>query len=297
MTSLLSPRQDFDNLDPEAVEALSIVGSIPSPLRTFTIDDLADLPEPSWLVHGVLPDSSLSVLYGLSGIGKSFLALDWSLCISTGKSWNGRPVTQGKVIYIAGEGVRGLYKRINAWMQANPDVDRDTVRENFIVVPKAVSLLREEDAASLLTTVALHENVVLVVVDTLARSLTGGDENSAKDVGLSVRVLDEVKMRTGAGCLVIHHTGKQGDVERGSGALRGAADAMLLVKPQSPGLALICDKAKDAVPFGQMQFSLTQVGESAVLSQTNSVNVHGAPPSSYGRTQAAPFVREGNPWF
>src|SRR5947209_2819298 len=57
-----------------------------------------------WLIEGLLPASSLAVLAGGSGVGKSFIALDIACSIASGIDWHGRSVMQGDVVYVAGEG-------------------------------------------------------------------------------------------------------------------------------------------------------------------------------------------------
>ena len=60
-----------------------------SRFRFFDVHELLALPPPRWLVHGLLPEHSLSVLYGASGAGKSFVALDIAASVvsdSTGKA-------------------------------------------------------------------------------------------------------------------------------------------------------------------------------------------------------------------
>ena len=93
----------------------------------------------------------------------------------------------------------------------------------------------------------------LVVFDTFARCFVGGDENNAKDVGEFVATVQEFQRTIGgAAALIVHHTGKGGqnarvnDVERGSSALRGAADTMLLLTKTGDALTLICNKQKDS---------------------------------------------------
>ncbi|MBS1847548.1 MAG: AAA family ATPase, partial [Actinobacteria bacterium] len=83
--------------------------------RCFTIDQLADLPEPTWLVEGLLAADSLAVMYGPSGQRKSFVAIDVACHIATGRPWHGKTTAPGKVVYVAAEGVAGLGKRFTAW--------------------------------------------------------------------------------------------------------------------------------------------------------------------------------------
>jgi hypothetical protein len=105
----------------------------------------------------------------------------------------------------------------------------------FVIVPRAVNLLDETDVERLITTldalVAMHGQPVLVVVDTLARSMTGGDENSAQDMGRAVAVGDRLRDRFNAATALIHHCGKdQSKGSRGSSSLLGSADVFIRVE-------------------------------------------------------------------
>jgi hypothetical protein len=76
---------------------------------------------------------------------------------------------------------------------------------------------------------AVAGGVGLVIVDTLARAMSG-DENSAEDMGKFVRALDMIRHATAAHGMVIHHGGKnQASGLRGSSALLGAVDVTLRV--------------------------------------------------------------------
>ena len=86
-------------------------------------DYLRNMPPIDWVIgdgdSGIITQHGLSVMYGAPGAGKSFVALDMALSISTGTPWQGIPTRQGKVLYIAGEGVGGLGKRLKAWEAHN----------------------------------------------------------------------------------------------------------------------------------------------------------------------------------
>src|SRR5207249_11248883 len=64
-----------------------------------------------------------------------------------------------------------------------------------ISLPEPVKLAAPDgDLPKLLCTVrALETPPVLIVVDTLARAMTGSDENSSKDMGLLVESADELR--------------------------------------------------------------------------------------------------------
>jgi hypothetical protein len=210
-------------------------GSCSSALLSF--EQVLNQAPPRWLIAGLVPEG-LSVLYGAPGSFKSFLALDWACCVAAGIPWHGHEVEQGDVLYIAAEGAGGMKRRAAAWWDEHgrPDMSR------WHLLPEAKNLL-DDDAVHELKALVYEVEPVLLVVDTLARSMVGGEENSAKDVGRVVRALDSFARLPRLGIpftdeepppdlnvlsrLVVHHTAKDGQVERGSGALRGAADLMV----------------------------------------------------------------------
>lgn len=52
--------------------------------RVYTIAELDSLPEMSWQIEEHFPSNSFVVMYGASGSGKSFAALDMALSVATG---------------------------------------------------------------------------------------------------------------------------------------------------------------------------------------------------------------------
>lgn len=237
--------------------------------RLLSDRDLETLPDPTYLIDGVLPAAANVTLYGPSGEGKSFLALDWALSIAGGlESWMGRRVHPGPVIYLTAEGTTGLKVRRQAWGFANRV--RDPVDIRYIC--DAVQLLELTDTAALLAAIeeAMPEPPVLIVLDTLARCMVGGDENLVKDVSRAIASTDLLRRRTGATVLLVHHSQKQGDLERGSSALRGAQDVMLSLKNDDGALVLESTKVKDGPPLERMLLQLLPVLGSCVITSQES---------------------------
>ena len=206
----------------------------------LTFDELLAQPDLSWLIDGMVPEG-FAVIYGAPGTYKSFLALDWALCVATGHPWFGHDVDAGHVVYVAAEGRGGLKQRVLAWWHAHGQPDLSRAR----FLPEAVNLLDKQQVQRARRTLALlPEPARLLVVDTMARSLIGGDENAARDVGLFIAAVDGLRQARTA--LVVHHAGKDGQ-DRGSSALRGAADIMVKTSRDSEGprATVECDKAKD----------------------------------------------------
>src|ERR671926_721996 len=213
--------------------------------RLLTVEELEQLPAPRWLVHNHLVAESISVLFGPSGGGKTFVALDLALAIATGHSWLGEPVEGGYVVYATGEGLAGLARRIQAWRQAhgNPSLER------FRVLPVAVQFMDAADLEQLRADLrTLPESPKLIVVDTLARSMIGAEENSAKDMGIFLAGVEQISTEWEAHVLLVHHTGKTGEAERGTTALRAFVQTMLKLTGEDGTAILSCDKQKDGAP-------------------------------------------------
>lgn len=235
--------------------------------RTLNLDDLEKLPEPEWLIDSILPATSLTTLYGAPGAAKSFWALDAACSIATGQPFHGSATKTGKVVYSLGEGIRGLRYRIEAWCLAHPTADRDMLRENLLVIPKAVHLLEQQEANTLINTIDSIGEISLLIIDTLARALVGGDENSAGDIGLAISVCDKVRDMSGAATLLVHHMDANGTKARGSTALPGASDTMIkVIKDDIQHVINVsCTKMKDSEPFKSLLYTLQQYGHSAAL--------------------------------
>src|SRR6478672_3283849 len=86
-------------------------------LRLWSPADLENLPDPTWLINGVLPANSLCVLYGEPGCGKTSVALSIGLSIAAGHDWCGKSTKPGLVLYVAAEGLFGLKLRVRAYQR------------------------------------------------------------------------------------------------------------------------------------------------------------------------------------
>jgi hypothetical protein len=233
-----------------------------TPYTLLSIADLAALPAPTWQIDGILPAGAFVTLYGPPDVGKSFLALDWALCIAAGAPWYGRQVQQGPVLYIAAEGVAALYQRVAAWQTARNLPEPTGIH----FIGGAVNFLSQDDNERITVTLAtMAKPPRAIFIDTMARSMAGGDENSARDVGLFIAELDTLAHPYQALRFVVHHSGYNADHERGSSALRGASDTTIAAKPDGASIRLTCERQKDAEKFEPWTLHLQEVGKSCVL--------------------------------
>lgn len=209
----------------------------------------------SWLIKGILEAGTLAGMFGASGSGKSFIAIYLALCVASGKPFCTSRVTQGGVVYFAGEGQAGIRRRVAALLQSNPDY-QETAANNFYLADRACLLPSE--TTDVLDTLAQVPNLRLVVLDTLQRTFEG-DENSTRDMSAYIQALDDIKANyPNLVILVVHHTGHStSDRARGSSVLRASLDAEINVSmDDTKAITLKCSKMKDADDFKPLSFRL-----------------------------------------
>jgi hypothetical protein len=238
-------------------------------LRVRSDAELEEMPAMSWLADGILPLGGLAAIYGAPGAGKSFVALDLVFSVATGARWLGRSVAMGGALYIAGEGLAGLSQRIIAWKDAHRVLGQSV---GVGIVSDGVDLMNPADVSRIAYAARADQvakPIRLVVLDTLARSMIG-DENDTRDMSTVISAADRIRHATGAAVLLVHHTRKDSDQERGSTALRGAVDTLLYCEEGDEGRQLLCQKQKDAEPFTSIPFRLAAGHSSCVVQASGS---------------------------
>ncbi len=235
--------------------------------QPYAIDDLPNESVLPFLIEGVLPAGALAEVHGSPGAGKSFIGLAMALSIATDVPFFGHGVAPGRVLYVAAERFLGLRRRIEAWFRRHQVTDRAL----FQVMRDGVQLIDAKDVQSFIRAVQrLPELPSLIVLDTLSRCLVGADENGQRDMSKVVDSLDAIRKATGATVLLVHHTRKAGDMERGSTVLRGAADLMMGVQAAKDVVSLRVEKVNDFSPFKEMKLRLDAEGDSCVLVEAES---------------------------
>ncbi|HUG00644.1 MAG TPA: AAA family ATPase [Longimicrobiales bacterium] len=237
--------------------------AVPHAPRLYDDVSIEDLPPIEYLIDGLLPKESLAVLFGPAESYKTFLALYIALCAATGFEFFGREVGgHGPVVYVSGEGRSGLGARVRVWKRHRHFHGRAGVR--FLLDP--VALARPDEVTAFLRLLdSLEQPPALVVFDTLARCMAGFDENSTGDMGAAVAGMDRIRGETGAATLALHHSPHDGKRERGSTALRGAADVSIGMRAEDGVVTVECAKMKDAPHFERMYLEPFEVGDSIVL--------------------------------
>lgn len=228
----------------------------------MSIDDLSHLPHPKWAIEGLFEVNSLVMLAGPEASYKSFMALDWMMCMATGRKWLNKSTTEGRVLYVLGEGKSSLLKRLQVWCHyhnISPE-EEAKLRANFKVsfeVPQMASKASVDNMLAQLVAEKFEPSVI--VIDTFARSFVGLDENSQKDTGLWIESADRLR-QLGYTVIFLHHTSKNtefGFKYRGSTAIAGAMDSSFVMhKDGAPSkIKFFCTKQKDHDEGTPMSFN------------------------------------------
>lgn len=232
----------------EAAEAL-LAGIREGELEYFLTRATSYLSQPAplkWIVKGWIPEGSLTMVYGESGVGKTFVTMDMACCIATGRDWQGLKTAAGVVAYLAGEGNYGLRQRVASWA-AHHGV---TTLDNLLISNKALDIDSPRAPAQIIGAVRelTQDKVLMLYIDTVNNHMAG-EENSAKDTRGMINSCNVVARALGATVCLNHHSGHAVESKhraRGSSAWKASLDASILVTKSGPSIEIICTKQKDA---------------------------------------------------
>lgn len=201
-------------------------------------------PAPTkWLIKGWLPESKLTMVFGPSGGGKSFLVIDWCCHLASGSaSWMGNKIKQQTgVVYLAGEGHHGMRGRVAAWKQHHQVKSLSMwISQSGCDLNTPLGYQKAADSIRL-----LDEPPKLIVVDTLHRFFDG-DENSARDVKPMVDACGFLTLEFGCAVILVHHTGvANAERYRGSSAWKGALDMEYSISPDKDSGVISIENKKN----------------------------------------------------
>jgi hypothetical protein len=212
-----------------------------------------------WLVKGVIPQADIFSIYGASGAGKSFVALDLAAAISRGVPWRGCKTKKKRVAIIAAEGTGGYGHRIAALCN-KLGIDRSEL--DIAVLLAQPNVLDSEDISELVAALKAVGDVGAAIFDTLAQVTPGANENTSEDMGRALSNIRIIRDATGATIGLVHHAGK--DLSRGArgwSGLKGAMDAELEVnRDEDTGAReIVVRKQKDGKDGERFGFKLETV--------------------------------------
>ena len=190
---------------------------------------LQQRPPLAWTVAGLFQPSSLGMIVGNFGIGKTYAALDMAVSVARGETWLGRQTTAGPVLVIDEEsGERRLSDRL-AMVLRGHEAGGDTPVYAYSFAN--FSLLDDLGIREMLAAIQ-HIGPKLIVIDALMDLIPGADENKVQEVLPALKIMREIAEVTNSCALMLHHTNKIGEY-RGSSAIAGKVDVLLKMEREA----------------------------------------------------------------
>lgn len=234
------------------------------------LDDPGD--EHEYIIDQFFTAGDLSVIAGPSKSGKSFVGIHAGMLVACTAcdelpemDFFGRKIIGGGlVIYQAGEGSRGVKKRLRAWRKKF-DVPAD-IKLPFVLLTSRVDLFRDKDVKPLIEEIKAWQAyydlpLKMVFIDTLATALAGAEENSAKDMSTVLGNCATIRDQCGCHVCLVHHMNAGGDRMRGSTAIYANMDQALFVRKDEGNKVrtVRLDKQKDDEDELSFRFELESV--------------------------------------
>ncbi|MCR9178724.1 MAG: helicase RepA family protein [Erythrobacteraceae bacterium] len=216
-----------------------------------------------YLVDGLVPQHGVTLVYGHSGSGKSFVTSSIASAVAMGWEWDGRAVERGAVFYVVAEGTGGFRNRM-AGARLAGDLTSDAP---FFVIPSGMDLQAPGgDVHRLIRTIeraaGVHGvTVAAVVVDTLSKTFGAGSENTDDMTGY-VANCEHVHEAFKCAVVVVHHRPLDSERKspRGHSSLLAGVDAALLVEGSgSDPRTLTVIKNKEGEEGARVRFKLEVV--------------------------------------
>jgi RecA-family ATPase len=234
-----------------------------------------DRPEPmQWTVAGLVPEGHLTMLIADGGTGKSYLAIHLALCIASGRTFLGRGVRRGHVLYIDHELDEDEQRR-RVWRVAEGmdlNVHGDAIKDRLFYTNPTDPLGTKEHHASILRAVE-RLNIDFIVLDSLTMGATG----DVKDQSDFVPIAQQIRQwPTTLAIDHVSHSTAQGSAAkaRAFGTVfkrNSARSSLTLAKSETGGFVLQQEKSNFnagdnrlyfAVDFSDDEVSFTRIDES-----------------------------------
>lgn len=231
--------------NPEWLDALDAPAPAPAAIRTWedipSIFSLA-VPKTEWIVEGLLPRGSVTLIAGEPGSYKSWLSLSLLRSVATGQKFLDRACVSTSVLYLDRENPHAVVRERLAILGVE-SLDNARIWGGWLAdMPPAIGDYRLLQIA--------RERRPLLIIDSLIR-FHREEENSATEMA---RVMQDLRAlaNEGATVVVLHHRAKsEASRYRGSSDIADGVDtAFALSRDHEASLVtLTCFKSRYAEEF------------------------------------------------
>jgi RecA-family ATPase len=235
---------------------------------------LSQVSNPDWLITDVFERNRLITVFGEPKSGKSFISIAMACAVARGDEFYGHAAKKAPVVYLAGEGVAGIRRRLAAYNQS--EYGGSLVGAPLFLSNRGSRINEPEEYQKLEDEINLLKQdlgqIGLIIFDTFQRNFSG-DENSAQEVNKFVKAADQLIHDFDCTVLLVHHTGRGNKGRaRGSSVLDASIDGEFLVerkgtKPDDDNSMLVTmkqTKNKDGMGMAEKKFEFheeTLIGE------------------------------------
>lgn len=210
------------------------------------------------LINGIFPETGLAVIFGYSGDGKSFLAQDAFGAVSQGRThWCGYRISKSApVTWLALEGAGGMPQRLQAY-----ESEHGELPANFRIFSGSIDICEPQDLADFIDVCGrTGQTDGVVVIDTLAQSCPGLEENNSADISMVISAGKAIQAALGGLVVFVHHRGKDKTRGlRGHSSLHAAMDAIIEVRREGNNRSWHVVKSKDGSDEASGNFRLRVV--------------------------------------
>lgn len=190
-------------------------------------EDILNMKPPEPMVGAWLDRGMVFSVVGQYGSAKTFALLDMAMSVATGLPWLGESIHHtGPVLYVVAEGGYTIGPRVRGWLE---NTGHQGVPEQFALYPDRINILDAIQRVELIDACDVIQPA-LVIIDTMAQSMPGGDENSSVDMSLVHETADRIRKHTGASVGFARHTGHTAQKRgRGFSGYEDNSDVVLAV--------------------------------------------------------------------
>lgn len=255
-------------------EALELLGGEPKGrYRPVSLDEAIKERPPEFIVEGLIRPSDLVFIYGAPKSGKTFVVCDLLASVAReGGAFAGaytapRPL---RSLYVAGEGKGMIAVRLFAACKRH----RTDEISRISVLKDPPNLFDERSVYRFVEDISAWQEqngrFDIIVFDTLARCMIGGDENTQKDAAVVIGSFDVIREELavkgkGPALLVVHHATKHDNNMRGSSVFAGAADLILGIRRIGRERIIETVGGKDVPDSWSRKFQLAQLRTTCVV--------------------------------
>jgi RecA-family ATPase len=193
-------------------------------IRADTLDGIA-VPARHWIVDGMIPGRTVTLLSGDGGAGKSLIALDLAVAIVTGGEWLGNIPEPGPVVFLTAEDeMDEVHRRLDGIVRERAvsysDLSQLAIvpragRDALLAAPDQTKALRATRLLEQLECVIRDYRAKLIVLDTAA-DLHAGNENDRAQVRQFISLLRGIALTHEVGVVLLSHPSQFG-IQNGSG--------------------------------------------------------------------------------